>query len=153
LPSTSASRNEPSGQLPAVERGQTFESRLVAYFALAASTASCPPTRSSSWHAQRPDLPATAALERGAARDTLGSVVAASEHLPDPLAGQLVDGAREAFVLGFRVTAVTTALIAKGTAVLIAVFLRRAGTEPDVGEETLSRDSGPAEVAAVEEAA
>jgi MFS transporter, DHA2 family, multidrug resistance protein len=92
-------------------------------------------------------------MSGAAARDTLGSVVAAGEHLPDPLAGQLVAGAREAFVLGFRVTAVTSGLIATAMAVLIAVFLRRAGTEPDVGEETLSRDSGPAEVAAVEEAA
>jgi MFS transporter, DHA2 family, multidrug resistance protein len=62
-----------------------------------------------------------------AARDTLGGAVAAAEELPAPLAAELLDAAREAFVHGLQVAALTSAVIAAGLAVLIAVLLRRAG--------------------------
>ena len=47
--------------------------------------------------------------------------------------GTLLAAARDAFTLGFQVTALTSAVIAAATAVLIAVFLRhvRAGSEAE----------------------
>jgi MFS transporter, DHA2 family, multidrug resistance protein len=65
-----------------------------------------------------------------AARDTLGGAVAAGEQLPDPLAGELLDAAREAFTDGLQVAALASAVIAAATAVVAAVLLRRVGAEP-----------------------
>jgi hypothetical protein len=60
---------------------------------------------------------------------------------------RLLDDAREAFTLGFQVTAVTIAVIALGTAVLVATLLRRAGAELEPGDGTagLGGDSARAE--------
>lgn len=72
------------------------------------------------------NLPADISPELvGAARDTLGGAAAASEQLPDPLASELLDAAREAFTQGLQVAALASAAIAAGTAVLAAVLLRR----------------------------
>jgi DHA2 family multidrug resistance protein-like MFS transporter len=62
-----------------------------------------------------------------AARDTLGGAVsvASSGRLSDPLAAELLAGAREAFTQGLQVAAYTSAAVAAGTAVLVAVLLRR----------------------------
>jgi DHA2 family multidrug resistance protein-like MFS transporter len=65
-----------------------------------------------------------------AARDTLGGATAAAEQVPDPVAGELLDVAREAFIQGLQVAALTSAVIAAGIAVLAAVALRGAGTSP-----------------------
>jgi MFS transporter, DHA2 family, multidrug resistance protein len=67
-----------------------------------------------------------------AARDTLGGAVAVADGLPDPPASELVDVARDAFTLSLQVTALTSAMIAVGTAVLVAVMLRgvRPAEEP-----------------------
>jgi MFS transporter, DHA2 family, multidrug resistance protein len=75
----------------------------------------------------------TPADEADAARDTLGGAVAAGDQLPGPLAGELLDAAREAFTQGVQVAALTSAVIAAATAVLVVVLLRerRARSEPD----------------------
>jgi DHA2 family multidrug resistance protein-like MFS transporter len=62
-----------------------------------------------------------------AARDTLGGAVAAAEELPAPLAGELLDVAREAFTQGLQVAALTSAVIAAAMAVLTATALRGVG--------------------------
>jgi MFS family permease len=66
-----------------------------------------------------------------AARDTLGGALAARDELPAPLADELLATARDAFNLGIQVTALTSAVIAAGTAVLVVAFLRhvQAGSE------------------------
>jgi MFS transporter, DHA2 family, multidrug resistance protein len=81
-----------------------------------------------------PGLPAEA---HEAARDTLGGAVAVAEQLPESAAAGFLDTARDAFTHGLQVTAGTSALVAAGTAILIAFVLRRAGAaaqsqaEPD----------------------
>jgi MFS transporter, DHA2 family, multidrug resistance protein len=59
-----------------------------------------------------------------AARDTLGGAVATSGELPDALAAELLDSAREAFTNGLQVAALTSAVIAAATATVVAVVLR-----------------------------
>lgn len=91
-----------------------------------------------------PGVPPDAA---DAARDTLGGAVAAAEQLPDPLAGELLDAAREAFTLGLQVAALTSAVIAAATAVLAAVLLRRVGAEPHREEQPAPRSERAADAA------
>lgn len=59
------------------------------------------------------------------ARDTLGGAADAAEQLPDGLGATLLETAREAFIQGLQVTAVTGAVVLAGLAVLTAVLLRR----------------------------
>jgi DHA2 family multidrug resistance protein-like MFS transporter len=66
--------------------------------------------------------------DAAAARDTLGGAVAAGERLPEPLATELVDAGREAFIQGFHVAALTSAVIAAATAVVVVILLRRVRT-------------------------
>jgi MFS transporter, DHA2 family, multidrug resistance protein len=63
--------------------------------------------------------------EANVARDTLGGAVAASEELPAPVAAELLDAAREAFIQGMQIAAFSSAVVAALTAVLAAVLLRR----------------------------
>jgi DHA2 family multidrug resistance protein-like MFS transporter len=65
-----------------------------------------------------------------AARDSLGGAVAAAEDLPGPLGTELLDVARDAFTQSLQVAAVVSAVVAAGTALVAAVFLRqvRGGT-------------------------
>jgi DHA2 family multidrug resistance protein-like MFS transporter len=58
-----------------------------------------------------------------AAQDTLGGAVAAAEQLPG-LGAALLDTARKAFTHGLQVTAITSALVVLGMAVLVMVSLR-----------------------------
>jgi DHA2 family multidrug resistance protein-like MFS transporter len=58
-----------------------------------------------------------------AARDTLGGAVAALGQLPGR-GGPLLDTARQAFTQGLQVTAITSALVVLGMAVLVMVSLR-----------------------------
>jgi MFS transporter, DHA2 family, multidrug resistance protein len=67
------------------------------------------------------DVPPAAAK---AARDTLGGAVAAAEELPDQLGAELLDAAREAFTQALQLTAITSAVIVVGVAILAAVVLR-----------------------------
>jgi MFS transporter, DHA2 family, multidrug resistance protein len=82
-----------------------------------------------------------------AARDTLGGAVAAGDELPATLSGELLDAAREAFTQGMQVAALTSAVVAAGTAVLAVVLLRRVqgGSEQD-------RPAAPGSEGAVEAA-
>lgn len=64
------------------------------------------------------------------ARDTLGGAVAASGELPDDLAGQVLETAREAFTQGFQVVALVSAILAALAAVGVAVFLRQVRAAP-----------------------
>ncbi|MGH2805556.1 MAG: MFS transporter, partial [Thermoleophilaceae bacterium] len=61
----------------------------------------------------------------GAARDTLGGAVAAGDQLPDPLATELVDAAREAFTQALQVAATLSVAVVAGAAVLAACLLQR----------------------------
>jgi MFS transporter, DHA2 family, multidrug resistance protein len=58
-----------------------------------------------------------------AARDTLGGAVAVAGQLPDAGAA-LLEMARQAFTHGLQVTAITSALVVLGIAVLVVVSLR-----------------------------
>jgi MFS transporter, DHA2 family, multidrug resistance protein len=58
-----------------------------------------------------------------AARDTLGGAVAAAAQLPDAGAA-LLDMARTAFTQGLQVTAIVSAVVVLGVAVLVTVSLR-----------------------------
>jgi len=62
-----------------------------------------------------------------AARDTLGGAVAVSDRLPDQAGTELLNAAREAFTQALQLTAITSAVLVAGTAVLVAVLLRQAG--------------------------
>lgn len=60
-----------------------------------------------------------------AARDTLGGAVAAAEEVPPQFGAALLDTARDAFTLGVQLTAGISAVLAVGSAVLVALLLRR----------------------------
>jgi DHA2 family multidrug resistance protein-like MFS transporter len=66
-----------------------------------------------------------------AARDTLGGAVSVADRLPDPLAAGLLDGAREAFAQALQVTAITSAAMVAGVAVLALLLLRQVGPSSD----------------------
>jgi MFS transporter, DHA2 family, multidrug resistance protein len=68
-----------------------------------------------------------------AARDTLGGAVSVADQLPSQLATELLDTAREAFTQGLQVSAIMSATIVLGMAILTAVLLRhvRPGSEPE----------------------
>jgi MFS transporter, DHA2 family, multidrug resistance protein len=68
-----------------------------------------------------------------AARDTLGGAVAAGHELPDPLAADLLDAARDAFTQGLQLAATLSAAVVIGAATLAAVLLRevRAVSTPE----------------------
>ena len=72
------------------------------------------------------DVPPDAA---SAARDTLGGAVAAAEELSDPLGGDLLDAAREAFTQALELSAITSAAIVLGVAILAAAVLRDVHTD------------------------
>jgi MFS transporter, DHA2 family, multidrug resistance protein len=72
------------------------------------------------------------------ARDTLGGAVGVADHLPGPLGLELLDAAREAFVLALQLTAAASAALAVGTAVIVLVLLRDMGANP-VAEEQIDR--------------
>jgi MFS transporter, DHA2 family, multidrug resistance protein len=67
-----------------------------------------------------------------AVRDTLGGAVVVAELLPGPLGAGLLGAAREAFTQGLQLTAVTSAAIVVGMAILAVILLRNvsAGAEP-----------------------
>src|SRR5436190_5624559 len=68
------------------------------------------------------------------ARDTLAGAVAVARQLPGSGAA-LVEMAREAFRSGFEVTAITSAIIAIGMAILVMVSLRTVHTAPERSPE------------------
>jgi MFS transporter, DHA2 family, multidrug resistance protein len=60
----------------------------------------------------------------GAARETLGGAVTTAAHLPQPVAGQVLGAAREAFVDGMHTVAWTSAAIMLTAAIVALAFLR-----------------------------
>jgi DHA2 family multidrug resistance protein-like MFS transporter len=64
-----------------------------------------------------------------AARNTLGGAMAEAAKLPGGVGRELVGSARDAFMQSFELSAAICALIAVGTAILVALLLRgvRAG--------------------------
>jgi DHA2 family multidrug resistance protein-like MFS transporter len=87
-----------------------------------------------------------------AARDTIGGAFAAGEQLPEPLATQVLDAAREAFTQGLQAAALASAVIAAVTAVVAAIGLRhvRARSEPEPVPAQLGAPSASAAVAELE---
>jgi len=73
-----------------------------------------------------------------AARDTLGGAVVAAEQLPG-LGAALLDTARKAFTHGLQVTAMTSAVVVMGMAILVMVWLRHVRS---VSELAAERDAG-----------
>jgi DHA2 family multidrug resistance protein-like MFS transporter len=73
------------------------------------------------------------------AGDTLAGGVSAAARLPEPLGTQFADAAREAFVLGFRVTEIVGAGILAALAVATLVLFRR----PELRSLTSTADSAP----------
>jgi DHA2 family multidrug resistance protein-like MFS transporter len=86
------------------------------------------------------DVPPMAAT---ATRETLGGAVAAAAHLPEPLAGSLIDTAREAFVQGLQLSSLIGAVGLTGTAVLVAFLLRSLPTTAEGGEDAKPTASEP----------
>jgi MFS transporter, DHA2 family, multidrug resistance protein len=79
------------------------------------------------------------------ARDTLGGAVASADLLPDQIAVQLLDVTRDAFTLGLQVTAVISAVLAIGAAVVAGVLLRHVSTAQDAeAQPELEADEGTA---------
>jgi len=73
-----------------------------------------------------------------AARDTLGGAVVAAEQLPG-LGAALLDTARKAFTQGLQATAITSAVVVVGMAILVMVWLRHVRS---VSELAAERDAG-----------
>ena len=69
-----------------------------------------------------------------AARDTLAGALAAAGQMSEPLGVALIATARDAFTHGLRITAMTSALVVVGIAVLVTVLLRDARTGSESGE-------------------
>jgi DHA2 family multidrug resistance protein-like MFS transporter len=78
-----------------------------------------------------------------AARDTLGGAVAASERLPGPLGAELLDAAREAFTQALQLTAITSAVLVTGMAIVAAVVLRNRRTSSRPEEDTDEAGAAP----------
>jgi MFS transporter, DHA2 family, multidrug resistance protein len=68
---------------------------------------------------------------REAARDTLGGAVAAADQLPGRGAA-LLEMARRAFTEGLQVTAITSAVVVIGIAILVMVLLRDVRPAPEI---------------------
>jgi DHA2 family multidrug resistance protein-like MFS transporter len=82
-----------------------------------------------------------------AAKDTLAGAAESVETLPDPLGTTLLDAAQEAFTQGLQVAALTSAAIALGAALLVAVLLRRMGADSNRKEGRTAAGEEAAEMA------
>jgi MFS transporter, DHA2 family, multidrug resistance protein len=76
------------------------------------------------------NLPADAA---GTAGDTLAGAVAVADRLPQALAADVLESAREAFTQGLQVAATVSGLLVVAAAVMVARLLR-SGDEPHPSE-------------------
>jgi MFS transporter, DHA2 family, multidrug resistance protein len=83
------------------------------------------------------------------ARDTLGGATAGAESLPESVAADLLEVAREAFTLGLQVSALASAVLAAVTAVVAAVLLRDVRL-PTESESAPDLETGAAAVPAAE---
>jgi DHA2 family multidrug resistance protein-like MFS transporter len=84
-----------------------------------------------------------------AARATLGGAVATAHGLPEPLAGQLLSSAREAFTQSLEVAAAISVAVVLATAVLVLVLLRHVPASSGSGgqPEGVQEGGGPAAAA------
>ena len=80
--------------------------------------------------------------EAETAKDTLGGAVATAGTLPGELGAGLLDAAREAFVQGLQIAALTSAVIAAVTAALSVLFLRHAGARSEQEEPLALEPAG-----------
>jgi DHA2 family multidrug resistance protein-like MFS transporter len=69
----------------------------------------------------------------------LGGAVSVADRLPDPLTAGLLDAARGAFTQGLQLTAIISAAIVLGMAILASTLLRYVGLSSDA--------EGPADTA------
>jgi DHA2 family multidrug resistance protein-like MFS transporter len=78
-----------------------------------------------------------------AARDTLGTALAAAGERSDPLGDALVGAARKGFVDGLRLVGLVSSALMAGMAVVVAALFRRAGvsSEPDMVPSTETADA------------
>jgi DHA2 family multidrug resistance protein-like MFS transporter len=90
------------------------------------------------------------AAEAEAARDSIGGAIAAAEQLPEPLAAQVLDAAREAFTQGLQVAAFASAVVAAITALLAAILLRHVRGGYEVEPVPTQLGGGCASVAVAE---
>ncbi|MCI0706425.1 MAG: MFS transporter [Ignavibacteriae bacterium] len=82
------------------------------------------------------------------ARDTLGGAIAAAAQLPDQLGTALLSVAREAFTAGLQVTAITSAVVVLGIALLAISLLRHVPpSTAQEGENGIVLTTAPAEEA------
>ncbi len=65
--------------------------------------------------------------DAAAARDTFAGAVTAGERLGEPIAGQLLAGANDAFIQGFQLAATVSMAVAIVAASVAALLLRRVG--------------------------
>jgi MFS transporter, DHA2 family, multidrug resistance protein len=81
------------------------------------------------------NVPSAAAA---AARDTLGAAAGVADRLPAQLGAELLDGARDAFILGMRVSSAVATVVAIGISALAVAMLRhvRSGSEQEAAAET-----------------
>jgi len=88
--------------------------------------------------------------ETETAKDTLGGAVETAGTLPGELGTGLLDAAREAFVQGLQIAALTSAVIAAVTAALSVLFLRHPGARFEQEEPLALEPAGspPASTAA-----
>jgi DHA2 family multidrug resistance protein-like MFS transporter len=77
-----------------------------------------------------------------AAKDTLGGAMSVVEDLGGERGEMLLGAAQEAFAQGMQAAALAAAVVALGTALLAALFLRRARTEPEPEPNLLSASAG-----------
>ncbi len=77
------------------------------------------------------EVPAEAAASAG---DTLGGAVAVADRLPQTLAADVLEPAREAFTHGLQMAATVSGVLVIAAAVMVARLLRR-GDEPHEAEE------------------
>jgi MFS transporter, DHA2 family, multidrug resistance protein len=68
--------------------------------------------------------------------------VAAAGQLPDRVGAELLDGAREAFTHGLHLTAITSAALALGMAILAVALLRHVPTGSELEDQADMEPAG-----------
>jgi len=88
-------------------------------------------------------VPADAPPEMAeAAHNTLGGAVAAAGQLPDRVGAELLETAREAFTHGLHLTAITSAALALGMAILAVALLRHVPTGSELEDQADMEPAG-----------
>jgi DHA2 family multidrug resistance protein-like MFS transporter len=88
-------------------------------------------------------VPADAPPETAeAAHNTLGGAVAAAGQLPDRVGADLLETAREAFTHGLHLTAITSAALALGMAILAVALLRHVPTGSELEDQADMEPAG-----------